>query len=98
MFDFYKRYADEGTFNDALNKGLKQVGKRVEVDDLEFYSARHSWATIARNKAGVDKYTVHLALNHVDEDMKTTDIYIEKDYSLIDEANRKVLNLIKKKN
>lgn len=28
---------------------------------------QHSWATIALNKVGIDKYTVHAALNHVDE-------------------------------
>jgi hypothetical protein len=24
------------------------------IDDLEFYAARHTWATIASNEAGVD--------------------------------------------
>lgn len=61
---------------------------------MEFYAARHSWATIARNDAKVDMYTVHTALNHVDETMKVTDIYIKKDNSLIDEANKSVLALL----
>ena len=62
---------------------------------MEFYAARHSWATIARNDADVDKYTVHSALNHVDEEMKATDIYIKKSWDPIDRANRKVLDLVK---
>lgn len=66
----------------------------IGVDDLEFYAARHSWATIARNDADIDKYTVHTALNHVDEEMKTTDIYIKKSWDPIDRANRKVLDLV----
>ena len=58
------------------------------------YKARHSWATIAINKAGIDKYTVHAALNHIDESMKVTDIYIERDFRLENEANRKVIEFV----
>lgn len=102
VFKFYRMYTSSQTFNCAVNKGLKQIEKKLKakdkdigVDDLEYYAARHSWATIARNAAKVDKYTVHAALNHVDDDMKTTDIYIDKDFTLIDEANRKVLDKVK---
>ena len=95
VFCFYHWYSSPNTFTTAINKGLKKIGKKIGVDDLEFYAARHSWATIARNKAGVDKYTVHTSLNHVDEKMKVTDLYIDKDWSIIDQANRKVLDFIK---
>jgi integrase len=94
VFCFYRMYADEGTFNDAINKGLKQVGEKLGAEDLEFYSARHSWATIAVNDCEVDKYTVHTALNHADESMRITDIYIKKDFTIIDRANRKVLDYL----
>ena len=94
VFNFYQRYADHRVFNAALNKGLKQVGQLVGIDGLEFYAARHTWATIARNKAHIDKETIHEALNHVDEHMRVTDIYIDKDYSLQDAANRNVLELV----
>lgn len=94
LFKFRRLYSDPGTFNAALNKGLKQVGAALNIEDLEFYAARHSWATIANNEAGVDKYTVHEALNHVDPAMKVTDIYIKKNWSNIDKANRKVLDLV----
>lgn len=82
--------------NANINRGLKVIGamESVNVDDLEFYAARHTWATLARNKANVDKATVHEALNHVDEQMRVTDIYIDKDYSQQDAANRKVLELV----
>jgi integrase len=77
-----------------IEKGQNQEEKfKFGVDGLQFYAARHSWATIARNIAKIDKYTVHEALNHVDRDMKTTDIYIDKDFSPIWDANRKVLDL-----
>ncbi len=95
VFCFYHSYSSVDAFSAALNKGLKKIGKLIKVDDLEFYAARHSWATIARNDADVDKYTVHTALNHVDEEMKATDIYIKKSWDPIDRANRKVLDLVK---
>lgn len=94
VFNFYKKYADADCFNTAVNKGLKKVGEVVGVADLEFYAGRHSWATIARNDLKVNKYVVHEALNHVDDEMKVTDIYLEKDYSQIDEANRKVIDFV----
>lgn len=94
LFNFYRHYVDHEGFNKAINKGLKQVGQAVGVEGLNFYAARHSWATIARSAAvGVDKATVHEALNHADKDMKVTDIYIERDWSVIWGANEKVLAL-----
>lgn len=59
-----------------------------------FYISVHSWATIALNKVGVDKYTVHAALNHIDEAMKVTDIYIERDFVNENNANAKVINYV----
>ena len=59
-----------------------------------FYISSHSWATIALNKVGVDKYTVHAALNHIDEAMKVTDIYIERDFVNENNANAKVINYV----
>jgi integrase len=96
VFKFHQMYADSNIFNSVVNRGLKKIGaeESVNVEDLEFYAARHSWATIAVNVAGVNKYTVHEALNHVTPEMKVTDIYIKKDWSLIDEANRKVLDCV----
>lgn len=94
VFNFHQHYSSIKTFNWTLNKLLKEIGSIIEVADLEFYAARHSWATIARNDAKVDMYTVHTALNHVDESMKVTDIYIKKDSSLIDDANMAVLAML----
>ena len=94
IFNFYHNYSTANNFNRAINAGLKEIGKLLKVDDLEYYAARHSWATIALNKVGIDKYTVHAALNHIDESMKVTDIYIERDFRLENEANRKVIEFV----
>lgn len=92
VFIFHKKFPSVNAFSSVLNKGLKRVGKAIGEEDLEFYAARHTWATIALNDAGVDKYTVHQALNHVDANMKVTDYYIKKSWKPIDEANRKVID------
>ena len=94
IFNFYRYYADEKAFNKAVNYGLKEIGSLLGIDDLEYYAARHSWATIALNKVGIDKYTIHAALNHVDDAMKVTDIYIERDFVNENKANRKVVKYV----
>ena len=94
LFNFYQYYGDEKTFNKAINSGLKEIGAILEVDDLEYYAARHSWATIALNKVRIDKYIVHAALNHIDDSMKVTDIYIERDFVNENKANAKVVKYV----
>ena len=64
---------------------------------LQFYAARHTWATIAANEAGIDKWTVHECLNHADLSMRVTDYYIKRDWSHIDRANRRVLDYVTKR-
>ena len=94
LFKFYRYYRDSRAFNKAINSGLKEIGDQLGIDDLEFYAARHSWATIALNKCKIDKYTVHAALNHVDESMRVTDIYIERDFVNENKANAKVVKYV----
>lgn len=94
LFNFYQYYCDEKGFNKAINYGLKEIGSILGVDDLEYYAARHSWATIALNKVGIDKYIVYAALNHIDDSMKVTDIYIERDFVNENKANAKVVKYV----
>lgn len=94
LFNFYQYYCDEKGFNKAINYGLKEIGSILGVDDLEYYAARHSWATIALNKVGIDKYIVHASLNHIDDSMKVTDIYIERDFVNENKANAKVVKYV----
>jgi integrase len=94
VFKFYRLYNTDKNFNRAINIGLKTIGDKLNIDDLEFYAARHSWATIALNKCGIDKYVVHEALNHIDESMRVTDIYIERDFVNENKANAKVIKYV----
>ena len=94
IFNFYQNYADIASLNRSINIGLKEIGAKLKIDALQYYAARHSWATIAVNRVGIDKYTVHSALNHVDDVMKVTDIYIERDFVNENKANRKVVKYV----
>lgn len=90
VFDFYKRYSNASSFNKNINIGLHTIADTLNIPKFDFYSARHTWASIARNKLGIDKYTIHEALNHV-SDLDITDIYIQKDYTNINKANAMVM-------
>ncbi|MDR1347498.1 MAG: transposase, partial [Prevotellaceae bacterium] len=69
--------------------------EKCEIEaELSTYYARHSWATIARNKCKISKSDIDECLNHVNSDNKLADVYIERDWSMIDEANRKVIDYI----
>lgn len=94
IFDFYTRYANFQNFNSNLNKGLKTMCEDLGIEKITFYSARHTWASIARNELHIDKYTIHEALNHIVDDMAITDRYIKKDFTLINEANKKVIDFV----
>lgn len=94
IFKFHKMFSTTNTMTASVNKGLKKIGAEIGVPDLQFYAARHSWATIAVNDCGIDKWTVHQALNHVDSKTAITDIYIKKDWRATNEANRKVISHI----
>lgn len=94
VFNFHERFSSMADLNRAINIGLKEVGQEVGIDNLQFYSARHSMATIAINKVGISKYIVNDMLCHVDTSMKITELYIQKDFNPINEANFKLLDYI----
>ena len=94
VFSFYNKYVSAHNFNKAINNGLKKVCSILGIRKVEFYSARHSWATIARNDLGIDKGTISDALNHIDDDMAITDRYIKRDFTNINKANRKVADYV----
>ena len=94
VFRLYKKYSTYGRLNVAINVGLKQIGKDLGIEDLEFYAARHSFASIARNDLKVDKGTVGEALNHVDKENRMTDLYIKKDFSVINDVNSRVIDYV----
>lgn len=96
QFRFHRDYASSDIFNCAINKGLKMIAVEVELSSLQFYAARHTWATVARSRqVNIEKATVLEALNHADPQMRVTDIYIDRDWEVIWAANRKVLGVFR---
>ncbi len=94
LLRFSNRYRTPGNFNHAISTGLKGLCEKAGINRITYYSARHSWATIARNKCEVAKDDINLALNHIEQNraMRTTDIYIRPSYIRIDQANRRVID------
>ena len=89
------RMAGKAEFaTEKVNKGLERWCRDEGIPRFTFGAARHTFATIARNKAKVEKATVDECLCHVG-DYRVTDIYLERDWGLLAEANRKVLELFR---
>ena len=92
---FAQMYASPEQLNRAILEGLKQVVRQVNklhgngfLWDIDYYDARRTVASIMRNRLGISKDDVAQCLNHVDKDMKTTDVYIEQDFTRINKLNR----------
>ena len=96
VFNFSERYSTASTFNQNLNKGLKDVGKAVGIEGLNFYQARHTFATLSRNLMRFSKSDVDEALNHVGS-LDIADVYIAKDFSIINDNNAKLIEEVFKK-
>lgn len=95
LSDIKSKYTCSYNFMKAINIGLKRICEKLNIPKITTNWARHSWASIARNKAKIPKADVDFCLGHVNNDYKMADIYIEIDYSICDDANRKVLDLLK---
>lgn len=74
-----------------VNRCLRKWCEANGVEVFTFYAARHTWASLAR-KEGVDKSTIDDALGHRGS-FQVADIYAEKAWNLIRDANEKVLAL-----
>jgi len=97
QFDFHRLYANQGQFNKQVNKGLRHLCNRLEINPVvTSYWFRHTWATIARNELHIPKDDIHFALNHSSAS-NITDAYLAVDFSIIDRCNRQVLNFLYQK-
>lgn len=76
-----------------VNDKLKKIGQLLDVPVvLTTYVARHAWASIARSK-NISLSVISEAMGHDSEN--TTRIYLASlDTSLVDKANRLIINLV----
>lgn len=94
LFIFHRRFP-AGNFPTKVSCAVKAVEKAVPFErHYTYYSARHTYATLAYNVANIDKYTVHELLNHSDKEMKITDRYIERDWQRLYDAHKRIVALI----
>lgn len=93
--DLPARYSTNENLNAALSSGMRQIAQLTGISGVTFYWARHSFANIARNICRKSKDDVALALNHVDQSRKITDVYLAKDWTIIDEVQESVMKLLR---
>lgn len=93
LFDFYKRYSNVRNLTKGIHRGMRSLCDELEIDYIQFYSARHSFATIARNECDISKDDISLCLNH-SSGKTITDTYIKQDFSRIDKVISKVVDYV----
>lgn len=93
IFDFLCKYSDSRGVTRAVHRGLKRICADLGIDYVQFYSARHSFATIARNDCGFGKDDVAMCLNH-SSGRSVTDSYIKEDFSIIERVIKEVVKFV----
>lgn len=91
---FSEKYSNPNRMTRDINKRLKIIGKVIGVPNLIMYHARHSWSGLAsQHPIGAGKDLIAQALGHGRQTV--TDTYFDYDNRLVDDLNRKVLDLLK---
>lgn len=77
----------------VINRHLKEIGREMKLPlSLTMYVARHSWASIAREK-GIPISVISEGMGHDSE--STTQIYLASlEAGIVDKANRMILGLL----
>ena len=88
--DYRKQYTNE---LHRVNHLLKKIGKHLDLPILlTMYVGRHSWASIAKSR-NVPISVISEGMGHDSEN--TTQIYLASlDTSVVDKANKKILDLL----
>lgn len=81
--------SDKDHVTRKANYWLRKWAESEGVEPFTMGAARHTWASLAR-KAGIEKALVDEGLAHVG-DFTVTDIYAERDWDRINEANARLL-------
>ena len=92
LLDLGSRWKSSSGLNIHLRNAFASWAAENGEDPFTIYSARHSWATIGRsNRVGLSKSLIDECLAHSTNQL--VDVYAERDWSILWEANRKVLAL-----
>ena len=97
LLDMRDNFASLESFVLQINRKLHKMhpllGLEAQKENFTWYSARHTWASIAANECRFSDAEVARALNHQSEH-KVTRGYIRPDWSLLDRMNKAVLDVI----
>lgn len=95
---FARRYpkqsfdSQKAKWMEELRRAIEKSPMKGEVEDLRYNAARHAYASISRS-LGIEKNLIRDGMSHLDRDALITDIYIEKQWEPVWEANRKMLEI-----
>ena len=92
LLDLEGKWSSVSSINAKLRALLAAWAESNDEDPFTIYSARHSWATIGRsNRVGLSKSLIGECLGHSTNQL--VDVYAEKDWTILWEANKKVLEI-----
>jgi len=84
------RYNKYRAIKENLNKRIRTLRKLTNISELTFYSARHTWASLANTKK-IPITAISQSLGHAD--IKTTQIYLKSlANEIIDDYNKDITN------
>jgi hypothetical protein len=86
------RYVNIAGLNAAINKGLAVVSTETGILNIDFYDARHTVGTEARNTCRFSLEDVKIALNQKERDI--SDIYVAPDWTTVDNVQSSVIKLL----
>ena len=89
---YYRSVAERTPLKTLLEEEYHHVKVEKIPRDLDFYTARHTMATIAANDCLIDEYTVDRMLNHSSQMIAKR--YIKDNFRPINVANRKLLDFV----
>ena len=92
-FDILRRWDSAAAVDKMVNYRLAKWCEREGVKRRKFYAARHTWGTLARGLK-LEKATVDEGMGHKG-DFRMLDVYAERNWPLVWEANEKVLALFR---
>lgn len=92
LLNFSARFKNAKTFSSSTNQLLKPLGDEIGMENLMMYTARHTWASLAKNLLGVEDNDIAAALSHSVGGV--TQAYIHRNQEYIDKINRDLLDIV----
>jgi len=91
-----KRYASERELSRACAEGLNSICKRIQVESVTLYWARHTFSSIA-GEFGYDTNLIDYVLGHVPSRAKMAEVYITRKQKTVDGLVNAVISKVIKK-